>query len=79
MYKVSSPRFFTSEGKEHSNFVGYKNNSSESFIRLYRKRSDGYIELVLDRTPFYAESGGQIGDKGLISSREFIFDLSFCK
>jgi alanyl-tRNA synthetase len=52
-------------------FVGYDHTEAEASIMKYRRvktKGKELYQLVLDTTPFYAESGGQVGDTG-----EFIF------
>ncbi len=50
-------------------FVGYIENECDAKI-LAVIDGDGYTDVVLDKTPFYAECGGQTGDSGVIEDRK---------
>jgi alanyl-tRNA synthetase len=48
-------------------FVGYENTSCDAKI-LATIEGGGYVDVVLNKTPFYAECGGQVGDSGFIEN-----------
>lgn len=61
-------------------FIGYDHLESVSKLVKYRKikqKNKELFQLVLDKTPFYGESGGQVGDTGIIeagSEKIFVVD-----
>ena len=65
-------------------FTGYESLQSEANIQAIYKdgeemsviREGDKAYLVLDKTPFYAESGGQVGDQGVISTPTAVFNVS---
>jgi alanyl-tRNA synthetase len=60
-----------------SQFIGYDNLTSESIVSDIFKEDQSVNELtsgeegfiLLDKTPFYGETGGQVGDTGIINSK----------
>lgn len=50
-------------------FTGYTENESKAKL-IAKEEINGVYHLVFDRTPFYGEGGGQVGDKGEIFGKE---------
>ncbi|MBN1445641.1 MAG: alanine--tRNA ligase [Candidatus Omnitrophica bacterium] len=58
-------------------FTGYKTTEGEGIVKaLYSGDKDEKLYLVLDKTPFYPEKGGQAGDRGIIENGEIKFSVS---
>ena len=57
-----------------TDFVGYTDLECEAKI-LETLDGEGYIDVVLDKTPFYAECGGQVGDSGVIENADMKLEV----
>jgi alanyl-tRNA synthetase len=65
-------------------FLGYENDQAQGIIKCLLKNhkevsvlnKDDEGIIVLNQTPFYAESGGQVGDEGIIVKDEFKFEVT---
>jgi alanyl-tRNA synthetase len=74
---------FTANVGKMPEFVGYDCKSCESEILLLVVDGDAVevadagqsIELITQKTPFYAESGGQVGDAGRISAEGLMIEI----
>ncbi len=49
-------------------FIGYCENECSDAKILAQVEGEGYVDIVLNKTPFYAECGGQVGDSGYLES-----------
>lgn len=74
---------FQSTFDKVSEFTGYQEHVSKSLVTAILKGSESLPEIshkdkygiILTKTPFYAESGGQVGDVGLLVSKEAEFKV----
>lgn len=62
--------------QNHSEFVGYETLTAQARIVAAQPARDGLLDIYLDITPFYAESGGQVGDRGTLTGEGTRLDVA---
>ena len=69
---------------DKTEFLGYQSNeASGKVIAIFQNgnkveaiNAGDEAIVILDKTPFYGESGGQVGDKGVLTSADLVFDVT---
>jgi len=61
-------------------FIGYERLKTDTFLVVVSDNKSEFLEkdefyFVLKESPFYGESGGQVGDKGKVKGKEFIIEV----
>jgi alanyl-tRNA synthetase len=72
---------------EQTEFLGYTQPSAQAEVRvlmmngmpIQQAEAGTEVQVVLDQTPFYAESGGQIGDRGYLSGENVLVRIEDVK
>jgi alanyl-tRNA synthetase len=85
--KTSKIWFELKEKYGATEFVGYNSEAAEGIIlsiidndkEIESFNKNSQIAIILNQTPFYGESGGQVGDKGYISNSNFKFEVNDTK
>jgi alanyl-tRNA synthetase len=84
---ASSPTDALKRTIHRTEFLGYETTQAEAQVvgiiaqdhlcdELEEQGHDQPVRLVLDRSPFYGEAGGQVGDTGQIVGEGFVFDVA---
>jgi alanyl-tRNA synthetase len=56
-------------------FVGYETTEADTEVTAFRALPDGRVAVMLRETPFFAESGGQVSDRGSITGEGWSVDV----